>query len=152
MPAARLRPRSRLCPRRCRGLALLEPVVVTALLGTLAAAALPGLVDAGAQAQAAALRGVAAAATSAMVVNQGVCLVTAQSAGGGRCAAVESCADVSALFVGGLPAGYGVEGAAPPDARNGFEFGCTLTQLSDGQRAAFRGVVSGIVSGIVSGR
>jgi hypothetical protein len=126
-----------------RGAMLLEPIVVTTLLGTLAAVALPNLVDASNHAQAAALRSVAAAATSAMVVNQGMCLVTAQASTDGRCVAIDRCADVTALFVGGLPEGYRVEGAAPPGARNGFEFGCLLTQASDGQIAPFRGIVSG---------
>jgi MSHA pilin protein MshA len=145
MDAARLttRPAGLRLARRMRGAVLLEPIVMTALLGTLAAAALPGLVDASSQAQTAALRGVAAAATSAMVVNQGMCLVTAQARADGRCLAIESCADVAALFVGGLPEGYRVEGAAPAGARNGFEFGCSLTQVFDGQRATFRGIVSG---------
>jgi hypothetical protein len=137
----RQRPSSPVC--RSRGTTLLEPLVLTTVLGTLAAAALPNLVDTGRQAQAAALRGVAAAAGSAMYVNQGACLVAARNGAAVRCLPVRSCGDVAALFVGGIPEGYAMEGGSGPGARPGDEFACTVTQAGDRATAAFRGIVSG---------
>ena len=128
--------------QRQQGLTLLEPVIATALVGVLAAAVLPGLSGLSEQARATALHGTAAVATTVMYANHGACLVSAPGGPGVRCVVVSDCADVAAMLVGGLPAGYAVSPQSVP-GRAGTETVCTLTETASGRSAAFQGIAAG---------
>jgi MSHA pilin protein MshA len=128
---------------RQAGTTLIEPLVATAVIGALAAAALPQFAELGSSAQATQLQGVAAAATSAMHANQGACLVSAHAPRPGGCVPVDNCAAVGRLLFGGLPAGYAVADQ-PLGNRNGFEASCTVTQLESGLSERFAGVSAGL--------
>ncbi|MDZ7592933.1 MAG: type II secretion system protein [Rubrivivax sp.] len=128
---------------RQAGTTLIEPLVATAVIGALAAAALPQFAELGSSAQATQLQGVAAAATSAMHANQGACLVSAHSPRPGGCVPVDNCAAVGRLLFGGLPVGYAVADQ-PLGSRNGFEASCTVTQLEGGLSERFAGVSAGL--------
>lgn len=116
-----------------RGFTLIEQLAVIALVGTASATALPALVDLHAQADATTLASLAAAAGSAMVLNQAGCLVTQQQAVPGKCQPVQDCSDVGALLIGAVPAGFQVPARPlqPGDGR------CQLLRLHDGATAAF---------------
>jgi len=122
---------------------LIEPLVATAVIGALAAAVLPQFAELGSAAQATQLQGVAAAATSAMHVNHGACLVSAHAPRPGGCVPVDNCADIGRLLFGGLPAGYAVADQ-PLAPRNGVEASCTVMQLEGGQRQRFAGISAGL--------
>jgi MSHA pilin protein MshA len=122
-----------------RGFTLIEALAVIALVGTVSVTALPSLVDLHAQAEAATLASLAAAAGSAMVLNQAGCMVTQQQAVPGKCQPVRDCSDVGALLIGAVPAGYQVpaQPLQPGDGR------CQLLRLHDGAGAAFHGAGTG---------
>ena len=128
---------------RQAGMTLIEPLVSTVVIGALAAAVLPQFAELGDTAQATQLRGVAAAATSAMHANQGACLVSAHAARPGGCVPVDNCASVARLLFGGLPAGYTVVDQ-PLGPRNGAEATCTVTQAPGGFSARFGGISAGL--------
>ena len=130
-------------PRTQRGLALLEALTTTVLVGTLAATALPRLVELNGDARATTLKGVAAAATSTMYANHAACLVAASGRAAVRCVAVRDCADVAALMVGGLPAGYAVEARSlQGSARGNDATSCTLSDSETGRSVAFSGLAT----------
>lgn len=91
-----------------RGMSLIEPLTVVALVGVLAAQALPHHARWQAQAQATALQTLARSATHAMALNQAGCAVTDQQARPGTCEPVTDCADLPRLLLDGLPDGYRV--------------------------------------------
>lgn len=130
--------------RRPRGFTLVEQLAAITIAGTASVAALPTLVEFQAQAEQTALASLAAAAGSAMVLNQAGCLVTQQRPVPGKCEAVDDCRQVQRLLLVDLPAGYQV--AAQPLAADGLARGgatCRLMRERDGASAGFYGVATG---------
>lgn len=123
-----------------RGFTLIEQVTAIAALGLASAAAAPRIVQLHADAQAATLNALAHAASSAMALNQGACLVTGHQAVPDKCTPQHDCADVAALLLGGLPDGYAVTHA--PLAR-GQQALCLLRQTDTGAEAVFIGLGAG---------
>lgn len=121
------------------GFTLIEQLAVVTLVGTASAAALPALVDLHAQAADTTLASLAAAAGSAMVLNQAGCMVTQQQPVPGKCQPVRNCSDVASLLLGEIPAGYAVP-AQPLRADGGR---CQLQRLHDGAAVAFHGAATG---------
>jgi prepilin-type N-terminal cleavage/methylation domain-containing protein len=117
------------------GFTMIELIVVIVILGVLAAVAMPKFTDLSGDAKAAALQGVAGAATSAMNVNYG-----ARKVNSTKGVAVANCTDVANVLQGGLPTGtngYTVTAAAvAPDA----SVNCTLTQTNGGATATFTAI------------
>ena len=125
--------------RSPRGFTLIEQLAVIALVGTASATALPALVDLQAQAERTQLASLAAAAGSAMVLNQAGCLVTQHQAVPGKCQTVQDCSDVGRLLIGAVPPGYLVPARALP----GSDGRCQLLRLKDGASASFHGAAAG---------
>jgi prepilin-type N-terminal cleavage/methylation domain-containing protein len=117
------------------GFTMIELIVVIVILGVLAAVAMPKFTDLSGEAKAAALQGVAGAATSAMNVNYGARKVSSTKG-----VAVANCTDVANVLQGGLPSGnngYTVTAAAvAPDA----QVQCTLTQTNGGATTTFTAI------------
>ena len=122
-----------------RGFTLIEQLAVITLVGTASAAALPALADLQTQAADATLASLAAAAGSAMVMNQAGCLLTQQQPVPGKCQPVRDCSDVGALLNGDIPAGYAVP--AQPLAAEGGR--CQWQRVQDGAAVAFHGAATG---------
>lgn len=129
---------------RARGFTLVEQLAAITIAGSASVAALPALVEFHAQAEQTALASLAAAAGSAMVLNQAGCLVTQQRPVPGQCEAVDDCQQVQRLLLADLPSGYRV--AAQPLAGDGLARGgdtCRLLRDRDGASAGFYGVATG---------
>ena len=130
--------------RPARGFTLIEQIAAITLLGAASAVAVPALVDLRDEAQAATLRSLAQAATSAMVINQAGCLVTGQSVQAGQCDAVQRCGDVAKLLLAGVPPGYRVVDA-PLDPAASATTACRLVQDAGATaaEAPFIGIAAG---------
>jgi MSHA pilin protein MshA len=133
---------------RNQGFTMIELIVVIVILGVLAATALPKFIDLNSDAKAAALKGVAGAAASAMTINYSGCAVAQHSATAGKCVKVDDCNDLGSIMQGGLPTGYTVGTAALGTGNagsNGVEATCTITQTISGATAT--ATITGISAG-----
>jgi len=118
---------------------------VIVILGILAATALPKFIDLSSDAKSAALKGVSAAAASAMTINYSGCAVTSNVVTTNKCVAVSNCSTVGSLMEGGLPSGYTVTAKALGTGltgSNGVEDDCALAQTGGGS-TTFRGISAG---------
>lgn len=127
--------------RPARGFTLIEQIAAITLAGAVSAVAVPALVDLQADAEAATLRSLARAATSAMAVNQAGCLVTGQRLQAGKCSLVRRCIDVDDLLLTGVPAGYRVVDA--PLGAPGASASCRLQRQGSGDSLPFLGIAAG---------
>lgn len=133
-----------------RGLTLIELVLVVALLGVLAALAMPRLVDLRDDAAQAVTDGMAGAANGAMAVNHSGCLVTSQVPTANKCILVDDCEDVWLLVHGGNPNPAQWDVVASPIAANTVSVDCTVRHnplgigVAAGRKTAvFQGIGAG---------
>lgn len=114
-----------------KGFTLIELVMVIAILGALAAIALPKFKNLKPNAQAAALSGIAGAFNAANEVNVGVRSFDVTNG-----SAVGNCTDIASLLsTGSLPSGYTVGTLTAPA---GDTVTCTVTQTETTNTETFR--------------
>ena len=118
--------------RNQKGFTLIELVLIIVILGVLAIIAIPKFVDISAEANTAALSGVAGGMSSAMATNYAV-----RKTNSSKGSAVTNCNNVGSTMAGGVPTGYTVTSLA---IATDVTASCTLTQTATSNTATFVGI------------
>lgn len=119
--------------------------MVIVILGILAATALPKFVNLTDDANKAALKGAAGAASSAMAINYSGCLVTSQVPTANKCVKVEKCAEVISLLQGGaFPTDISTsDTGVTASTTDGTYYQCTLTKTGYSGSETFTAIAAG---------